>query len=332
MKKGIATFAIGLIMLMAVSVPFVSAQDRQTRVIGAPSTEGNTALAISYPEGPTLTVKFNGTSRLPKARGEAKVERKRGRTDIEISVNDFKPASFFGGDYSTYVIWVVSPEGQVDNVGEIILHNDNRKLTVTTPLQTFAMFVTAEPHYLVKSPSRFVVLETVRPSNNLTDQMLKTSTIKYHGFEGLYNHSQETLVGDPEVKGEIRSDVRQAMVSVRLAERAGAKEFAAAELAKAREALNKTMEASEANIDPRQLMVMGHETVRLAVAAQTQAEERSYQSALENERRMKAKQINDLKTSVEQAQSDADRARSTTAKGVSFGNGAQCTPKRTGQS
>ena len=309
MKKGIATITIRLMMLIALSVSFVSAQDRQTRVIGAPTTEGDSALAISYPEGPALTVKFNGTSRLPKARGEAKVERKRGRTDIEISVNDFKPASFFGGDYSTYVIWVVSPEGQVDNVGEIVLHNDNRKQTVTTTQQTFAMFVTAEPHFLVKSPSRFVVLETVRPSNNLTDQMLKTSTIKYRGFEGLYNYGQETLVGEPEAKGEIRSDVKQAMVSVRLAERAGAKEFAAAELAKAREALDKTLEASEANIDARQLMVMGHETVRLAVAAQTLAEEKSYQTALENERRARAKQISDLKISVEQAQSDADRAR-----------------------
>src|SRR5262249_47724667 len=155
------------------------------------------------------------------------------------------------GDYSTYVVWVVSPEGHVDNVGELILHNDNRKINVTTPLQTFAMFVTAEPHYLVKSPSRFVVLETERPSKNLTGEMLKVSTIKYRGFEGLYNHTQETLVNDPEAKGEIRSDVKQAMVSVRLAERAGAKEFALTELAKAREALDKTIAASEANIDPK---------------------------------------------------------------------------------
>ena len=71
----------------------------------------------------------------------------------------------------------------MDNIGEFVLHGDNRKINVTTPLQTFAMFVTAEPHYLVKSPSRFVVLETVRPSNNLTDQMLRVSTIKYRGFE-----------------------------------------------------------------------------------------------------------------------------------------------------
>lgn len=308
-KKGFVSFLVGLMVAMISLASSTIAQNEQRQVVNATTTEGNSALAISYPEGPSLGIKFKGTYRLPKASGEAKVERKRGRTDIEIAVDDMKPASFFGGDYATYVLWVVSPEGQVDNVGEFVLHGDNRKINVTTPLQTFAMFVTAEPHYLVKSPSRFVVLETVRPSNNLTDQMQRVSTIKYRGFDGIYNHSQETLNGESEVKGEVRSDVKQAMVSVRLAERARAKEFASEELSKAREALNKTLEASEANIDPKQLMVLGHETVRLAVEAQTKAEERAYQAALDNERQTRARQITELKTSIEQAQSDADRAR-----------------------
>src|SRR5689334_24890026 len=197
LKKGFVTLTIGLLAVLTLLWSPITAQDQQTRVMSVPTTEGDSALAISYPEGPGIGIKFKGTYRLPRAHGEAKVERKRGRTDIEIAVNDMKPASFFGGDYSTYVLWVVSPEGQVDNVGEFVLHGDNRKINVTTPLQTFALFVTAEPHYLVKSPSRFVVLETERPSKNLTGEMLKVSTIKYRGFEGLYNHTQETLVSDP---------------------------------------------------------------------------------------------------------------------------------------
>jgi len=158
-------------------------------------------------------------------------------------------------------------------------------------------------------PSRFVVLETVEPKNNLTGQMLSTSTIKYRGFEGVYNSSQETLVGEPKVKGEVRSDVRQAIVSVKLAERAGAQEFAADELAKARAAREKTLEASEANVDPKQLMVLGHETVRLAVEAQKLAEERSFQAALDNERQTRAQEIGSLKVSIEKAESEADRAK-----------------------
>lgn len=307
LKKQFLALA-GAVTISLMTASPALAQER-SRIVDAPVTEGNSAMAISYPEGPTLGVKFNGTHRLPKATGEAKVERKRGRTDIEIRLDEMKPAAFFGGDYSTYVLWIVSPEGQVDNVGEFVLRGNNGKLNVTTPLQTFAMFVTAEPHYLVSVPSRFVVVENTRPKHNITGEMLSVSTIKYRGYDGVYNHSQETLVGDPEAKGETRSDVKQALVSVRLAERAGAKEFAAAELAKAREALDKTMEASEANIDPKQLMVMGHETVRLAVEAQKLTEERSFQAALDNERKSRAREIDSLKTSIGQAQTDADRAR-----------------------
>lgn len=307
LKKQLFAFTVASAMLV-VAISSAAAQER-VRVVEGSVTEGNSAMAISYPEGPTLGVKFKGTYRLPQANGEAKVERKRGRTDIEIRLDEMKPAAFFGGDFATYVLWTVSPEGQVDNIGEFVLQGNNGKLNVTTPLQTFAMFITAEPHYLVSVPSRFVIVENTRPKNNITGEMLSISTIKYRGFDGLYNHSQETLVKDPEVKGETRSDVRQALISVRLAERAGAKEFAAAELAKARESLDKTMEASEANVDPKQLMIMGHETVRLAVEAQKQAEERAYQTALSNERNARAKEIENLKTSIGQAQSDAERAK-----------------------
>jgi outer membrane protein OmpA-like peptidoglycan-associated protein len=273
------------------------------------TVEGRTAMAISYPEGPSLSVKFKGTNRLPKANGEAKVERKRGATEIEIELDEMKPAASFGGDYATYVLWVVSPEGQTGNVGEFILRGNRAKLNVSTPQQTFAMFITAEPHFLVSTPSRFVVLENTRPTSNLTGQMIKDSTIKYRAYEGSYDFRRETLTGETEAKGETRSDVRQAMVSVKLAERAGAKDFAGSELEKARIALEKTLEASEANVDPKQLMILGHETVRLSVEAEKRARERSFQAALDNERNQRAATINSLKVSIEKAESDADRAR-----------------------
>lgn len=72
------------------------------------------------------------------------------------------------------------------------------------------MFVTAEPHFLAKSPSRFVVLENTRPEQNITGRMITTSTIQYRGFDGVYDFNRESLVGEAEVEGETRSDVRQA--------------------------------------------------------------------------------------------------------------------------
>ncbi len=306
MQSGLAAAALSVLLGATAS----SALAQQINVAPESTTvEGRTAMAISYPEGPSLSVKFKGTNRLPKANGEAKVERKRGATEIEIELDEMKPATSFGGDYATYVLWVVSPEGQTGNVGEFILRGNRAKLNVSTPQQTFAMFVTAEPHFLVSTPSRFVVLENTRPTSNLTSQMIKDSTIKYRAYEGTYDFRRETLTGESEAKGETRSDVRQAMVSVKLAERAGAKDFSNEELAKARVALEKTLEASEANVDPKQLMILGHETVRLSVEAEKLARERSFQAALANERNQRAATINTLRVSIEKAASDAERAR-----------------------
>lgn len=298
----LATIYILLLLVVAGAVIKVSAQ------IDKPITGTQSALAISYPEGPAISVKFKGTERLPFGSGEAKVQRKKGMTEIEIKVEEMKPASFFGGDYATYVLWVVSPEGHTDNVGEFILDGNRGKLDVTTPLETFGLFITAEPHFLVDVPSRFVVMENTRPKNNLTGQMLDVATIKYRGFDGIYRASQDTLVNEPKVKGETRSDVRQAKVALMLAERAEAQKFAAEEYEKARQAWQKTAEAAEARVDKTILMSLGHETVRLAVDAEKRAKERAYQAALDNERKARTEEINSLKASMEKAQSEAERA------------------------
>jgi hypothetical protein len=110
------------------------AQERVQAV--KPVTAVRSTLGISYPEGPTLGIKFRGTEKLPDASGEAKVERKRGMTEIEIELDEMKPAPFFGGDIATYVLWTVSPEGHVSNGGEFIIQGNRSKLNVSTPLQT----------------------------------------------------------------------------------------------------------------------------------------------------------------------------------------------------
>ena len=272
-----------------------------------PVTEVRQSLGLTYPEGVTLSVKFRGTNRLPQASGEAKIQTKKGATEIEMELDEMKPAYFFGGDYNCYVLWIVSPEGHVDNAGEFILEGNRSKLNVSTPLETFGMFVTAEPHFLVSTPSRFVVLDNTRPTEEIAP--LKTSQIKYRGFEGVYQYTQETLVQDPEVKGEVRVELRQARTAVELAERAGAAEFAPEELARAREALNRTGDALEARSGRQVVSQLGRETVRLAVEAQKLAEARAFQAALDSERKASADQAARLEKGIQEAQSEADRQR-----------------------
>jgi hypothetical protein len=229
-------------------------------------------VAHTFPEGQEMALKFQGTPRLPKAHGYATVERKKGTTEIEMQIKNIKPASLFGGDFSTYVLWVVSPEGVVQNVGEFVLEADESTLDVSTILTAFGMFVTAEPHYLVSLPSRFVVLETTKTG-------YRTATIQYHGFDGLYNYERDTLADAKEATGRVENDMKQALAAVQIAERAGADEFARAEMDTARASLQKTLRIAEQRKSRREVDTAARETVRHAVAAQKLAEDRKRTSS-----------------------------------------------------
>jgi outer membrane protein OmpA-like peptidoglycan-associated protein len=142
-------------------------------------------IAITYYRDP-VTVQFAGTTLRPNARGEATVERwrKRNESEIDLTIENMIPAFNFGGDYTTYVLWAITPAGQVDNLGEFRLSGGSARLKAATPHQTFAMIITAEPHYLVKLPSRMVVLENLAPTSK--NVSVQSSEVYFTGDSGAF--------------------------------------------------------------------------------------------------------------------------------------------------
>jgi outer membrane protein OmpA-like peptidoglycan-associated protein len=203
-------------------------------------------VAMTYPLEETVTVKFRGTTLLPRLKGEAKVKRagRRG-TRVEFNVDDLPRASELGGPYTTYILWAISPDGHVDNLGEIKRSGStfvDSKLDVTTPLQSFAMILTAEPHFLMKVPSRAVVMENL-PPRRPNGSLVETVDVRYIGNSSDYFRN----VRVPEVAD---ADYRQTPVSllgarqaVSLAKYAGASQDAPEEL---RTAENQLQEAEQA--------------------------------------------------------------------------------------
>ena len=122
-----------------------------------------TVQAVNYRHRSGATsVDFAGTTLLPSASGDAKVRSKRGTLEVEAEFRNLENPTAFGGEYLTYVLWAISPEGRAVNLGEVLIGGNNRsKLTATTDLQTFALIVTAEPYFAVRQPSNVVVLENV---------------------------------------------------------------------------------------------------------------------------------------------------------------------------
>ena len=227
--------------------------------------------AISVHSGGTERIHLRSTDRLPDAAGEARVERKGGMTEIEINLDSLKPASLFGGDYNTYVLWVVPPRGRVENLGELQLEGNRSWLHVTTEATSFALLVTAEPHSLVTMPSAFVVLENRRDQGGLT--------IRYQLLEGVYNFQRSSLADVKEAKGKVHTDVKQAFTAVRFAQRAGAARLAPEELGEAQQALDQTLNLWRGRVNRAKIAVQARETIHLALAAQHLAEDRAFQGA-----------------------------------------------------
>ena len=120
-----------------------------------------TVKAINYHHRSGSTkIDFRGTELMPTARGDAKVESQMGSTKIDTHVDHLLPATQFGPEYLTYVMWAITPEGRAHNLGEVVLEGGGHAhLLSTTDLQAFGLLVTAEPYFAVTQPSDVVVME-----------------------------------------------------------------------------------------------------------------------------------------------------------------------------
>lgn len=233
-------------------------------------------IAVTYPLDESVEIKFQGTTLLPRLKGEAKVKRvgRRG-TRVELSIDNLPRANELGGIYTTFVLWAISPDGRVDNLGEIKRGGSAfiaSKLDVTTPLQTFALIITAEPHFLMKVPSRMVVLENL-PPQKLGKSQVEILSVQYIGNSSDYFR-------DPRVPELATSDYRDIPVSllgarqaVNLAKFAGGpldapEEFQTAEndLLAAEKALRFNQPVAEVDVLARKATSSGSRAEEMAVA------------------------------------------------------------------
>jgi hypothetical protein len=121
-------------------------QNALTTPIYRVTVTARTAVSYQHRSGATQ-IDFRGTDLLSLARGEARVESKQGRIEIDTEFRNLEPATKNGAEYLTYVLWTVTPEGRTVNLGEVLLNGTRSKLNVSTDLQVFGLIVTAEPYF-----------------------------------------------------------------------------------------------------------------------------------------------------------------------------------------
>jgi hypothetical protein len=103
-------------------------------------------------------VYFLSTPPTPRANGRVKITRLSPTTIIDAHVDDLPPANSFCPCFSRYVLWLIAPDGELQNAGDFVMHGDSGELHTTTAWCQFGMIVTAEPNCPVEAPSELVVL------------------------------------------------------------------------------------------------------------------------------------------------------------------------------
>src|SRR5712692_879848 len=231
-------------------------------------------IAITYPLNQTIEVAFHGTTRLPRLKGTAKVRRQGRRgTRVELNLNNLPRAYELGGVYTTYVLWAISPDGHVDNLGEIKRSGSgliDSKIDVTTPLQTFALIVTAEPHFLVHVPSRMVVLENTQPIVQ-RDAQVETANVQYIGNSSDYfRDASVPAIAESDYR-DIPTALLGARQAINLARYAGAERDAPDELRTAEADLQQAEGAWRMRSNDRDIDILARQAISSGAKAEDMA-------------------------------------------------------------
>ena len=269
--------------------------------------------AVTYPQNTTVELRFRGTTRFPKMSGFARIERtKKNGTVIKLNVEKMPRTYELGPGYATYVLWAISPNGQVDNLGEIKRRGFwefNSTIRVTTPLQTFALIVTAEPHFLVTRPSQQIMLENLNPSTRSGRTVATTSTISYFGNSSDYFRDARTpQIADVDYK-RIPTSVLQARQAVALAKYAGASRDAKDELQQAEVLLKNAEGAWTSGQGEQYVDIAARKAISQAVQAEMTASIRRQAREKRNQKMRQDAELRDAEDKVSDKQNEIDNLK-----------------------
>jgi outer membrane protein OmpA-like peptidoglycan-associated protein len=274
-----------------------------------------TTKAINYRHRSGSTkVDFRGTPLMPEAKGEAIVNSKQGRIEINTRMEHLSPAAQYGPEYLTYVLWAITPEGRPKNLGEVLLNGDNSRLDVTTDLQTFGLIVTAEPYFAVTQPSDVVVMENF--VRNDTEGTFEETDAKYE----LLQRGQYVLNVSPSELRPIPMDRKtplelyEARNAVRIARWTGADRYAADTLQKAEESLQNAEDELKGKVGKKTVAQNSRDAAQNAEDARLIAIRRMEEEQAANEKAAADRRESEVNAQAAQAESERASAERATAE------------------
>jgi outer membrane protein OmpA-like peptidoglycan-associated protein len=219
-----------------------------------------------------------------------------------------RPAASFGGQFLTYVLWAITPEGRAVNLGEVLPgENGKDKIDVTTDLQAFGMIVTAEPYYAVTHPSNKVVAENILRQE--TKGFEEPIDAKFDVLEGKQYTIDVPAEQLPSTQADSRVplDLLEARNAVAIAKAAGAKQYASDSLTKAEDMLQRAEDYLQRKQGRTPIGTAARGATQMAEDARVLTLRRKEQERLDAERRA-------TQEAQEKAEAEARAARDRAAQ------------------
>jgi outer membrane protein OmpA-like peptidoglycan-associated protein len=244
-------------------------------------------------------VTFMTTDRAPKAKLDGAIEVKDNQAMIELSYSKLEPALLFGGDVNAWVVWAITPDGHLRNLGELPVREDRSgDVKFTSPDLNIAMIVTAEPFAGVRRPSDLVAFVSQPVKGKYVQNVSAAFTNMRMGTK----RDVETIAG-LEYKDKVPVELAQARRSIDLLNRNDAAKYAPKATEDAKIALAQANDAYDGRVGKKSDVPM---LSQKAIVMATQA-------ARETIKGMEAKQATEQEAS-RQAQLAALGAQATEAE------------------
>ncbi|MBI3949287.1 MAG: DUF4398 domain-containing protein [Acidobacteria bacterium] len=273
------------------------------------------AVAVNFPLGEKVELKMRGTTRYAQTKGTVEVEHKGGYTKVLLDIKDLDAPS--EKQYATYVVWAVTPEGLADNLGEfrprktripwpvkILPGPWGGPMETTTRFRTFSIVITAEPHFLVSSPSRQVVATNLPPEGKYTGLEVEAVAVNFRGDIGMesvpWREEHVTLAKDLAMPIELLQ-ARRAMDIARFLQ---VEKYAEAEFKAAEETLSQAEKAYEQEQPDRAALLARQAIQRFELARQLNQERLEAQL-----KRQKELELADVVHQLEGAEKEAATAK-----------------------
>jgi outer membrane protein OmpA-like peptidoglycan-associated protein len=207
------------------------------------------------------------------------------------------------------VLWGISPNGQPNNLGEMVVKDGKAELKTATPMQAFALVVTAEPDFAVAVPSDLVIAQNQARSD--TKGRVESVDINYHLIpRGRYNSQvqpiQDRVYG---VDKDVPLGLMEARNAVRIARDAKADQYASSTFQRAQASLDQAEDYYRRKQGKGPIDTVAREAVQLAEESRVTALREEEQARIRQRQEEAAQQTAQAQALAAQQAQQAQQAQ-----------------------